>query len=90
MALQSKWTDPDTTIERLTVAILFPSGVRSSYNESLQVLDGAREFEIKVNFPKIFCVMTKLHKKWMYCSPTTAILDKFSKSHFKGLDLSFS
>lgn len=48
MTLHSRWTDRDTTMKCLTVAILLPPGVRPFDIQSQRILDGRRELEIKI------------------------------------------
>lgn len=69
-AIQSVWTDPDSTINCLSVAILLPSGVRPKDVLTTRVLEGGRELEITILWPKPFYDMKTLHKKWI--TPSTS------------------
>lgn len=59
MSIQSVRTDPDTTLECITVAFLLPSGVRTSDVDSLRVLDGGRELGFKIVWCEPFYNATK-------------------------------
>lgn len=84
MALQYVWYDPDTIMKCLTVSIPRPSDIRPSGVESLRVLDGDRELEIKIKWPKRFYDVEKLQKTKLYGTPA-ASLESFRKWNLSAL-----
>lgn len=53
-AIQPTWTDPVSTTEYLTVDIMPPSGVHPKTVFQVMFLDGGRELEIAIMWPKAF------------------------------------
>lgn len=90
VSIQSVCIDPDTTLECLTVAVLLPSVVRPSDVDSLHVLEGGLELEIKIVWPEPFYNATKMHKKWLYGTPRPETMDSSRNSHFKRLGFHLS
>lgn len=62
--LISTWTEPDSTNQCVTVAVVLPSGVGSG-GFSVRVLENGRELELVVRMPKQLQDMKLLHRKWL-------------------------
>lgn len=60
----SVWKEPGTTNNRISLAILLPSGVTVG-NFSYRVLEGGREFELTVRWPDPMVDLDMMHKKWL-------------------------
>lgn len=63
--LLSTWKEPRTTNDRISLAINLPSGVDVG-DFSYRVVEGGREFEISVIWPKPLVDPTVLHKQSGY------------------------
>lgn len=62
--IMSHWIEPVTTISRLNVAVLLPSGAKEN-NFKVGVLPHGRVLEVSVNFPPPLINMKLLHKYFM-------------------------
>lgn len=65
----SHWIEPSTTIARLNVAVLLPSGTKES-NFKVGILPHGRVLEVSINFPSPLINMQLMHKYFITRSGT--------------------
>lgn len=85
MAVQSLRTDPVSTTECLTVAILLPFRVCPKGMLSVCVLNGDRKLEITTVWTKALYIMSIIHKNWLNIDSMDRLA--FCKHHLKFLGL---
>lgn len=60
----SQWQEPQTTAQRVTVAVVLPSGIYSG-DFKFRVVDDGDVLEFTVNWPKPLIDISYMHKKWL-------------------------
>ncbi|PXF42241.1 hypothetical protein BWQ96_08037 [Gracilariopsis chorda] len=60
----SVWTEPETTLKRVTAAVVLPSGVgRGEF--LIQIIDGGECLELSVTWPQPLVDVELMHRRWL-------------------------
>lgn len=65
----SQWQEPGTTAQRVTVAVVLPSGATSG-DFKVRVIEDGDMLEVTVNWPRPLVDISYMHKKWLLQDPT--------------------